>query len=566
VDAQGANTNGEGAPQGQHDGPRIVEAGPPFGPSSGLRAHNLGIARSIREPARTQRRRQRLVAAALLVALIAGGVSAVLVALTSGGKDPLFVPRPDVGTLDPLAFSAEQETALERSAAFGLAHVLYTKSPGGVLVAAERTASFRPLVERAAAGSGIDPDLLEAIVFLESGGRPEVIAGSDPANAAGLTQILVETGRDFLHMQVELAASRKLTRNIDAALRRGDEAAAERLRARRRRVDARFDPARALAGAVRYLTTARARFGRNDLAAVSYHMGIGNLQSVLRDYAGAPNLEPITEVVANGGLSWARLYFDASPAHHTAAWRRLAGFGDDSQTYYWRVLAAKEIMHLYRHDRDELERLVLLQNNKTSAEEVLHPPDTTQRFHDPGALEHGWRARRLQPLPNEPARLHLRIDPQMGELARRLGKDRSLYRGLRPEALALLLYLADRVHALSGEPAPLVVTSTVRDDAYQRLLDAANPEATPNYSLHTTGYAFDILRRYGSRAQTAAFQYELERLQARGLIAWVRQPKAIHITVSSKAKALVDSMLEPAQPGRQPTAPSDALLRTRYGT
>jgi hypothetical protein len=490
-----------------------------------------------------------VLAAALLAGLIAGAVGAGLVALTGRGKTPLLVPRPDIGTRDPLAFSVGQESTLERAAAFGFAHVLYTKSPGGVLGAAERTASFRPLVERAAAGTGIDPDLLEAVVFLESGGRPEVIAGSDPANAAGLTQILAETGRNFLHMHVELAASRKLTRKIGAALRGGDKGTVERLRARRRRLDARFDPARALAGTVRYLSTARTRFGRDDLAVVSYHMGIGNLESVLRDYAGAHGLEPIADVVANGDLSWARLYFDASPARHTAAWRRLAGFGDDSQTYYGRVLAAQEIMRVYRHDLDELERLVLLQNKKASAEEVLHSPNTTQRFHDPGALEGAWRGRRLQPLPNEPARVHVRIDPQMGKLAGRLGKDPSLYRGLRPEALALLLYLADRVHALSGEPAPLLVTSTVRDDAYQRLLGAANPEATSNYSLHTTGYAFDILRRYGSRAQAVAFQYELERLQARGLIAWVREPKTIHVTVSSETKTLVDAMLEPAESG-----------------
>jgi hypothetical protein len=107
----------------------------------------------------------------------------------------------------------------------------------------------------------------------------------------------------------------------------------------------------------------------------------------LRDYANAHGLEPIADIVADGDLSWARLYFDSSPARHAAAWRRLAGFGDDSQTYYWRVLAAKEIMRLYRHDRDKLKRHVLLQNAKASAEEVLHPPTTTRRFHDPSALE-----------------------------------------------------------------------------------------------------------------------------------------------------------------------------------
>ena len=39
-----------------------------------------------------------------------------------------------------LTFVTGQERALERAAAFGLAHVLYAKSPGGVLAAAERSA------------------------------------------------------------------------------------------------------------------------------------------------------------------------------------------------------------------------------------------------------------------------------------------------------------------------------------------------------------------------------------------------------------------------------------------
>ena len=51
-------------------------------------------------------------------------------------------------------------------------------------------------------------------------------------------------------------------------------------------MDARFDPEQALAGTVRYLTEANKVFGREDLAVVSYHMGIGNLASVVRAYTG----------------------------------------------------------------------------------------------------------------------------------------------------------------------------------------------------------------------------------------------------------------------------------------
>ena len=70
----------------------------------------------------------------------------------------------------------------------------------------------------------------------------------------------------------------------------------------------------------------------------------------------------------------------------------------------------------------------------------------------------------------------------------------------------------------------------MRDVAYQQLLVRRNREATHNYSLHTTGWAFDVARDYESRRQALAFQFVLDRLQVLNAIAWVREPGAIHIT------------------------------------
>ena len=56
--------------------------------------------------------------------------------------------------------------------------MLFTKSPGGVIATAARVAVFRPLIDAAARGSGVDPNLLEGIVFVESAGRPYVVAGT----------------------------------------------------------------------------------------------------------------------------------------------------------------------------------------------------------------------------------------------------------------------------------------------------------------------------------------------------------------------------------------------------
>ena len=54
------------------------------------------------------------------------------------------------------------------------------------------TAAYRGLIDAGAATIRADPAALEAIVFVESAGRPDVVAGPDPAAASGLAQILAE--------------------------------------------------------------------------------------------------------------------------------------------------------------------------------------------------------------------------------------------------------------------------------------------------------------------------------------------------------------------------------------
>src|SRR5205085_2333749 len=176
------------------------------------------------------------------------------------------------------------EQAFGAAAARGHAHVIYAKSPGGARASAERVARYRPLVEAAAKTAGIEPDTLEAIVLLESAGRPDAAADPQLEGAVGLTQILAETGRNLLKMRVDPAGARRIGRSLRRAARRGDSALMARLRARRRAIDERFDPPKVLAATARYLTIARQALGRTDLAVVSYHMGIGNLQHALRDY------------------------------------------------------------------------------------------------------------------------------------------------------------------------------------------------------------------------------------------------------------------------------------------
>ncbi|HEU0248538.1 MAG TPA: lytic transglycosylase domain-containing protein [Gaiellaceae bacterium] len=479
-------------------------------------------------------RRAGLVLVAFVLVM---AVTAAMFVLTREEERPpppaLALPSEIVGP-DPLVFESGQTAAYERAAAFGLSHALFAKSPGGIAAAVRRTAAFRSLIEDAASGSDFDADLVEAIVFLESAGRPDVIAGHDVEHAAGLTQILAETATNFLGMPVDLAASRQLTKQIEDARRRRDREEVEALLAERRRVDARFDPAQALAGTVRYLTEARRWLGRDDLAVVSYHMGIGNLESVLRAYSGRET-DPIENVVDDEGLDYARVYFDSSPVRNQEAWERLASLGDDSQTYYWRVLAAHAIMRVSRDDPRGLERMAELHGRGPSAELVLHPPGVRLRFATADDLGAAVGRGVLRPLPRDPARQRFVIDPRLDRITSRLAGDPAAYRSLGPRALGVLRYVAGQVYELSGEERPLTVTRAAYDEVSGPALTPPDLDEATHASLHATGYTFDVRRRYGSGTQAQAFQWTLERLQALGLIAWTRGEAVIHITASPRA-------------------------------
>ena len=472
-----------------------------------------------RRPRPEQLARRRVAAGVVLIAAV------LIVGLLAGGGGKLSSPPP--GSLAhpiagyPFNYSPSRESVFAERAIVGESQVLFTMSPGGVLATAARVAAFRGLIDVAVRGTGIDPKLLEAIVFVESAGRPQVIAGSDPADASGLTQILAQTGQSLLGMHIDLALSRTLTRRIDAAAAAGRARTVARLQRRRARIDDRFDPRLALAATVRYLELARRDLGgRQDLAVVSYHMGIGNLEHVLELYDGG---RPVP---------YAQLYFDTSPLERSAAWRMLNSFSDESSLYYWRVLAAEQLMQLYRTDRTALERLNSLELAYPSDAEVLDPPSRTGSFSGPSALAAAYRTRELVPLPRNPAAVGLAYAAAMGSRARRLNAPAALYRGLRPAALAVLTEIGTLVRRIAGTRAPLTVASSVLDARYDRLLGLEDPPAT-------TGYTFQIDRRYASGAQAVAFQFVLDRLQALDLIGWIREAGTIEITVAPDAARVI---------------------------
>jgi soluble lytic murein transglycosylase-like protein len=459
--------------------------------------------------------------AAIGAALMVTMIVLVVIALQSS---PGIVRPPAGAVLSPPgpelpSYRARAEAELVQRAAAGSARALFVKSPDGVLATASRVAHFRGLIEAAVRGTDIPPSLLEGLVFLESAGRPYVVAGGSVEDAAGLTQILPSTGSSVLGLHIDLARSAQLLAAAQAAQRAGATLRLARLNAQLAQADQRFDPARALSAAVRYLQIAQRDLGRLDLAVAAYHAGIGNIQTVLDDYdGGAP-------------VSYAQLYFGSSPDQHGAAWSFLSQLGDDSSQYLWRVIEAERLMQMYRSDQGALRHLAALETEYPSNALALLPA-SVQSFAGPAAVSAAYQSGELVPLPRDPSRLHLVYASGMGALARHWHVPEALYRGLRPAALAVLIRIAAAVHGLAG--GTLTVTSTVLDRRYQSRLGYVDPPGS-------TGFTFQILRRYSPAGQAPALQFVLDRLQALDLVGWIRGSGTIEVTVAPDAGQVLQS-------------------------
>jgi soluble lytic murein transglycosylase-like protein len=379
---------------------------------------------------------------------------------------------------------------LEHDAAVGMSRRFFD---GSVFTTAAHVVQWRRQVVRAARAAGIDPNVLEAIVWVESAGRPDVTNRND----VGLTQLDPWVARS-MGLHVDTRHATVLTRRI---ARSWHIAHTRQLRRWRARYDERFAPAKGLRATAAYLAHARAVLGRDDLAIEAYHVGLPKLRG--------------TEA------SYAELYFHG-------------GRVDD---YPLRVFAAERILHLYRANRAALAFEAQQQARKNSGEEYLHPLYRTHRYPSPGALLRAEQHRVLRMIPVHTGTTHILIGGALGGEARAFGRSRRLYRALRPAALDVLLYIGKRVHQLSGARKPLILTSAVRDLKYQQVLTHVNANAARSYSLHTAGYAFDVARSYGSSRQAGAFQYVLDRLTAANAVAYIREAAAIHVTVASDAPA-----------------------------
>ena len=457
----------------------------------------------------------------------------------------------DLARANPLAWAPGQDAELALRARDGLAHPLWAGSRGGVERSSAVIARLEPFFRRAARAAGVDPSTLAALVYVKSGGRADLTVDPEsaegPAGLAGLSpEVALEAG-----LQLDLKRSNELTAGIARltakqakAKKKSDAAKFDpvlvEMRAERRKADERFEITKALPAAARYLHQAEKALGREDLALLAYRIGLDEVRRLLSRY-GTKRME----------IPYTRLYFDTDPTHNPDAFEILSKAGTDAD-FPFVVEGARQILDFYDTRPDHLYALANLHGAKPGAEDVLWPPASTETFPSHNALADAYGSGRLVALPDDPGRLGFEQSPEAGRVFRN-----ELHRGLRPAALATLIYVAGLAREYSGNDLlTLQLAGAVKPETGKQRLDAAGRNvATGSLAIgsafgvpttyerppNSTGYSFKLKRSLGGDDQ-AAVDTALARLRALNVIEVVRDGKVDRVTVGPRGAAILAAM------------------------
>jgi hypothetical protein len=326
------------------------------------------------------------------------------------------------------------------------------------------------------------------------------------------------------------------------------------LEAKRRVVDERYDPAKAIAAQTRYVVRLARRYGTLDWAFQAYHGGEGGVQRTVSSYLGRSYPQFASagaairgELPHRGGsqrvrpmLDFEDLYFGTTPRSHPEAFSYLYGRSDHHRYYWWKILMAERAIALYRDDPEEFLRQWRALRPGQRMEVAWYPNAEELSFDTVADLKQGYESGDLVRLPADLKRHGLAA----GNVAPMDAANAYHYKGLRPAAMGTLLRVAE-LYRKHGGGAPLGIHSLVHTTNYTRLLEARypppwvrNPPEDPadlHIDLHATGYCFD-LERPSSAWNRKVLEYALGHLADRGRIYWVDEtiygPRRYHVCPS----------------------------------
>jgi hypothetical protein len=211
---------------------------------------------------------------------------------------------------------------------------------------------LQALFQSAGARSGLPPELIEAIAYLESWGDARA---ESPSGPKGIMQISGATARS-MGLKVIVATRYKVTRDRVLIKAKGGPAKYKAVIHRTPYTvtvrDDRLFPERAIPAAAMYLASLERKFGGRDWAIFAYHCGagcVGEMQELTRHARG----------ISQDHVTVPRMFFSASPAWNHELYEAIEQQmqRDYSPTYFFRIRRAEQLLALYRSSPKDFETL-----------------------------------------------------------------------------------------------------------------------------------------------------------------------------------------------------------------
>ncbi len=402
-----------------------------------------------------------------------------------------------------------------------------------------------PIYKEAISGAsrkyGIESEILEAHVFLESQGSEQAKSPTGPKGPGQFTALTaanlwdVKDGKYLLRykgQEKDVAANRRRKRHI-----RPDEIIE----------DNREDPVLAVYAEAKLLREERDFFGRQDFASAAYHSSRDKIREWVKMY-----LAPLP--VVNGGkvdiekynLTYDKLYFGATPYKNPGTYKMFRDLMavDFGANYWYKILCARDVLSLLRKSPLAFEALAQKQryNGQRAANRMwtFYGPDD-EKLVTLDDLRAKLEGGELVTIPDDPRfgfKLRLEGSDSIGALDK---ENREYYIATKKETAGALLFIAQEVSKLRAgrKTLPLEVTSVTRTVDYQEKLTKVNPVATKKaVSFHVLGLAFDITKNGMSLDDQRDIQFILDELDSTGFISWVPENAAYHVVVAPSPEAI----------------------------
>jgi len=419
--------------------------------------------------------------------------------------------------------------------------------------------------------SGFPASVLQAIAYLESWGNPKA---ESPTGPRGVMQISEATGR---RMGLRIAYALR-HRVVKTKIARRNKRGKLVYRTMRRRVaytvlvrDDRLKPEKAIPAAARYLATMEERFGGRDWAIWAYHCGEGCVTDFL-------TMARETHGLDDPPASVAKVFFECNPVWNRQLFEALhTQMGRDySPTYWFRVMRAEQLLHMYRDDPAEFQDLVT---------EYRYRPDSSQRAPDrlsvwlkPQDLLHRTddavqdeRWSKLVRPPDDPEYFGFRVAArEMG------GENNAVYIQAFPSTIGTLAYIAFETRRLFeamrlGDEmfVPLEVTALVLPVNAQGR--PGNGTEDIRMAEHASGQVFDISVARLPFVEWKCLQFVLDDLGWSGHLGFIEEPpgsQILHIGCSPASREFFAQVFEdelaavrcrtapPAIPATEPSTPA----------